>query len=175
MKIIIPIFFIFTCFQSCSSQSKLDTVDLEKILAMENTSDAIFKVFEILPETPDEGNQFEKNVLLVLGFDGQVNNGGFGQFFFNSTGTFAHETANALQIIGATESYDLLKKAIPFFPKSFIPKDTGERRDLMDEFPEETYEGWDKLDSKFYKKNENLDELILNYMRKNKNKFSKKS
>ncbi|MEM6965720.1 MAG: DMP19 family protein, partial [Bacteroidota bacterium] len=154
---------------------KTDAMSLEKILAEENATEAVLKLYEILPDTPDEGNEFEKNVLLVLGLDGQVSNGGFSQFFFNSTGKFAHETVDALQAIGATESYQLLKEAIPFFPKSFIPKDTGERRDLMDEFPEKIYEAWDQLDSRFYKKNENLDALVISYVRKNKNKFGKKN
>lgn len=61
-----------------------------------------------------------------------MNNGGFSQFFFNSSGDFSHETLDALKVIKAERTAILLEKAIAEFPNAKVPKDTAERRELME-------------------------------------------
>ena len=173
MRFLIPIILLSIFSQSCRSQAKSKKVtnNVDKILAIEDKGDAALALFDILPETVEEGNDFQKNVLLALTLDGEVRNGGFSQYFFNSSGAYVSEALVALEKINATNTLQLLKQAIQHFPKSPIPKDTGDRRDLMDELPEEIYEEWDAIDTQFYDSKESIDELVIEYVKKNKSKF----
>jgi hypothetical protein len=56
--------------------------------------------------------------------EGQVNNGGFDQFFFNSSGDYAHEILTAYREIKAYNTVELIKNAIDLFPVLPVPKDT---------------------------------------------------
>ena len=49
----------------------------------------------------------------------QVLNGGFNQFFSNSSGQYALETLEALRTVGAKEAARILKRAIDIFEKKF--------------------------------------------------------
>lgn len=42
----------------------------------------------------------EKTIYLIFQFEGEVNNGGFSQFFYNRSSDFANDTAAALREIG---------------------------------------------------------------------------
>ena len=54
----------------------------------------------------------ERVVMLVLQVDDQVCNGGFTQFFLNSSGDDWRETLSALETVGATESARLAREAV---------------------------------------------------------------
>ena len=56
---------------------------------------------------------------LIEDINYQVLNGGFHQFFFNSSGVRALETLDALRAIGAKEPANVLKKAIMVFERKF--------------------------------------------------------
>jgi len=94
--------------------------------------------------------------------EGQVNNGGFNQYFFNSSGEYAHETLNGLKEINAPKMANILNEAIEVFPIAPIPKDTEKRRTLMEDLPENISDRWDMLDHNFYEYPENLAELVIN-------------
>lgn len=51
----------------------------------------------------------------VLEIRSEVSNGGFYQFFFNSTGVFAQETLEALRAFGAIDRADVLRRAIELY------------------------------------------------------------
>ncbi len=61
-------------------------------------------------------------VNLVLEFEDEVNNGGFHQFFNNSSGDNTAETIVALEKIGATAMADILKRAASRFQTVFLPR-----------------------------------------------------
>ncbi len=57
-------------------------------------------------------------VYLLWIFGGEIDNGGFDQFFANSSGNHAAEVVSGLETIGAADSHRLLLRAMRWFPNS---------------------------------------------------------
>lgn len=86
----------------------------------------------------------------------EVCNGGFHQFFYNSTGVLAPEAVEGLRYIGLPKAARLVVKAVRMFGKSY-PRNRGERKKRLEKLlrPGEKREEWDPffaLDSKFYER-----------------------
>jgi hypothetical protein len=113
-------------------------------------------------------NQFEAPLAYLRGFQLEVDNGGFWQFFYNSTGMFALETADALRLIGARESASFLARAIQiYFRGQPIPFDTAERRRLMKEIDGDRTPEADRVTLDYYELEESLYDLMLKYLQEN--------
>ena len=69
----------------------------------------------------------------ILNADGQVCNGGFSQFFFNSYGELAEEALNGFHMFGMTECADIFEQAYAAFPVRPIPKSREHRVLLLDD------------------------------------------
>lgn len=67
-------------------------------------------------ENIDVLNDCQRNFFLNQSFEKELNNGGFHQFFFNSTGKYSHETIGSLKAINAINTVMLLEAAISKFP-----------------------------------------------------------
>ncbi len=169
MKHLVIILLIFTNFQQMS--------EIDRVLSLENETDIILGIGQLLwDKTKDDENleslnQFEKNVLFLDMLEGQVNNGGFDQYFFNSSGEYAHETLTALEEIGAYKTAELLEQAIKVFPQLPIPKDTEQRRELMKNLPQQVSDVWGQLDDEFYEYPDNIAGLAIEYVKNNKKQF----
>lgn len=150
---------------------------IDEILKLDDETDIVIKIGQILWNKSENDNDFEslnefqKNVIFIEMLESQINNGGFDQYFFNSSGEYAHETLKALEEINAPEIGELLNQAIKIFPSLPIPKNTEVRRELMENLPEKISDKWDKLDDEFYKYPENLAGLVIRYVKDNKEKF----
>ena len=82
----------------------------------------------------------------------EVCNGGFDQFFYNSTGVLAPEAAKGFQAIGLCDLAELVRKAMSIFGDPY-PRDRGVRCDLLERVAGVGGEGGDQLDQldhKFY-------------------------
>lgn len=97
--------------------------------------------------------------------DAEVFNGGFHQYFSNSSGTYAHETVVALNALRAPLTESLLLRAIDTFPNKRVPKRRTERNEELDKTDAKAL---DTLDDEYYaldkSGNENLGERILSFM-----------
>jgi hypothetical protein len=169
--------FLDKIFGKNSEQGKVETKNLDEIFQLEDETDIVIEIGQLLWNKSKNDKDFEslngieKNVLFIEMLEGQINNGGFDQYFFNSSGEYAHETLSALKEINAPKMTELLNQAIKAFPTLPIPKDTEKRRGNMDDIPEKIHEIWDKLDDEFYKYPENLAGLVIEYVKKNKSQF----
>jgi len=102
----------------------------------------------------------------------EINNGGFSQFYFNSSGNFAAETPDALSEIGANRTSEIVRQANSLFVKG-LNKDRLQCEKMFNEFlTEETEEKLNSLDNDFYKYEDNLLKLNYDYVMKNKENFS---
>lgn len=103
----------------------------------------------------------ERLYYVVRLFEGEVNNGGFEQYFYNSAGGHFHETLVGLKLLGANNAATLLKKAARVaFADGRPPVDQIARwnsmRDLttkarartMEQLEEAFFDNPDKLDEK---------------------------
>ena len=100
----------------------------------------------------------------------EVNNGGFGQFFFNSSGDLANEVVHAFTEIGAVKTADICRKAFSVYGEE-IPKDRDERQDILECLNEEQEKFLERCDDAFFDYEENLNELNYAYVMRNKDDF----
>jgi hypothetical protein len=146
--------------------------EVEKALQLPSETDIIIRIGEIIwAKTEKSDDDFsnltepERVFIFINILEGQVNNGGFDQFFFNSSGEYAHEILFACEKIEAFKTADLVEKAIKHFPTSPVPKDTTIRRQIMQNLDEKISEEWDKLDTNFYKYEDNISDLLIKYLK----------
>ncbi|MFB9865480.1 DMP19 family protein [Rufibacter immobilis] len=150
---------------------------IDKILLIEDDTEKIIEIGQLLWEKSKNDDNFEslnieeKTVLYIEMLESQVNNGGFDQYFFNSSGSYVHETSEALERINAPYMKKILDEAINSFPVTPVPKDTQKRRELIDDLPESISDNWERLDNEFYKYPDNLGGLVIEYVKNNKKSF----
>lgn len=119
----------------------------------------------------DKLTEPQKNFYYNQELEREVNNGGFNQYFSNSSGVFALETVMSLKLIGADKTADLLQNAIDQFPNKTIPNGRDERQEVLERIQEKANEVWNKLDQKFFAYEDDLNTLNIEYVRQNKDKF----
>jgi len=84
--------------------------------------------------------------------ESEVCNGGFHQFFYNSTGILAPEAAHGYAAIGANELSTIVREAMLYFGPSY-PRELADRRALLPNQPgrkRELRDPFSTLDSRFY-------------------------
>lgn len=109
-------------------------------------------------ETEDEYADLtaDERFYFVLGrLNGEVNNGGFGQYFYNSAGDNYQEALAGLNLLGAHRAAEILKRAADVaFDGEAPPTDRNERIRAMstgdDDYAPWLCEGLDDLDDAFY-------------------------
>jgi hypothetical protein len=111
-------------------------------------------------------NEFEKTFIYLDVLEQNVTDGGFIQFFFNSSGQFTHEIFQAYLAIKAENTVDILTKAIYLFPEIPVPKNLQIRQQILME-KDSNIDLWDELDIEFYKYEDNIILLTLAYVRNN--------
>jgi hypothetical protein len=104
-------------------------------------------------------------IKLVDEFEAEVNNGGIDQFFFNSTGDYALETVQALEIVKANKTAEILREACDRFPDGSPPTDIYIRRNLMLSTVNPNADEFDELDKRFFEYEDNLYKLLDEYKR----------
>ena len=153
---------------------------LDEIMAEEQPENIIYGINSVLLDRItdwdshlDSLTKEEQTLFLICGLEGEVNNGGFAQFFFNSSGDYSQETLAALNAIHADLTAHLLRQAMTIFPGGMPPADQDDRNALIDLMgdDEETLLG--NLDDQFYEGKENLSDLLLIYVKEHKDRFLK--
>lgn len=94
----------------------------------------------------------------------EVANGGFRQFFDNSSGDTALETIAALEAIGAVRAAGLVRRAVAVFPGGAPPQDRDQRGELVDRLPERASEEWEALDEAWNAYPDDLTTLMRRYV-----------
>ena len=95
--------------------------------------------------------------------DREINNGGLAQYFSNSSGQRAHETLEALKLLGAKKTARILRDALKLFAEGKAPKDDQSRMELLEKV-ETLHPGkLDKLDGRYYKNADNHIELLYKW------------
>ena len=110
----------------------------------------------------------EKVFVSVWELEAEINNGGFNQYFFNSSGDNARHCVAALERIGAKNFAALVKQANSVFENGEPPTDSGIRQPLVESFSEEQKNSLDQLDQQFFKYPDNLTELLFDFVEKNR-------
>ncbi|MGN6647391.1 MAG: DMP19 family protein [Cytophaga sp.] len=106
-------------------------------------------------------NEYKRSFFMITLLQGEVDNGGYGQFYFNSSGIYYKHLPAALKFVGAFDFAHVTEKANQLFEKN---------RSLFVKFPNELY---DDLSDQFYDLDGKgkLDQLKIDFIRKHKNEF----
>ena len=101
----------------------------------------------------------------------EINNGGFNQYFYNSSGDCAHQTIISLRQINAIKTAAILQLAIDQFPNSIVPKDQSERWEILEKIEEKAEEVWEQLDKRFLEYEDNLYDLNIEFIKQHRSSF----
>lgn len=88
---------------------------------MDNETSILIVIDEYLNEKLEYGemsdklNETQKTFIIIENFEREINNGGFNQFYINSSGDFSHETIDALIKIGANKTVGIVKNQMYSF------------------------------------------------------------
>ena len=112
----------------------------------------------------------EKRYFAVCCLSGEVHNGGFQQFFFNSAGAYYREALAGLEEMGAADCWQLLQRAKQvWFDFADVPVETRARRELLHKNSSRSRDSRsDELDRLFWKEAEALSAKIEDYAMTNK-------
>ncbi|MCH2235593.1 MAG: DMP19 family protein [Crocinitomicaceae bacterium] len=183
--------FVLLTFYSCSedTEENIEIIDenhhvetsenmsIELILAMEDHTEAVIELDEQLNEKTNYGEDLskltesEKTVLFIENLEIEVNNGGFHQFYSNSSGDYSLETYEALLTIGADSMAKIMNDANSILPNKTIPSNRTERINILEEHEDQLWDKWEECDSKFYEYPDDLIELLYTFISKNKADF----
>ena len=161
---------------NCSSKKGFD---INKVLQNPNHEESIFEINSFLNAKCDYGSKIErlnpsqKTFLLIENLEREVNNGGFDQFYFNSSGDFANETISALREIEAFKTAEIVRKANSEFKKGNVPKNQTERQNEQEIVREKAIETWNKCDEQFYRYEDDISSLLIKFVRNHKQDFKK--
>lgn len=153
--------------------------NLDKVLKIERRDIIIMEIDTYLNkkceygEKIDQLNESQKILLIVQNLEREINNGGFHQFYWNSSGNYANETINALIKIGANKTAKIVKKANSEFKNETVPKNRVKRQNKLELIDKQVKENWNKCNSEFYLYQDNLTELLIAFVLKNKTDFEK--
>lgn len=114
----------------------------------------------------------ERIFFIVQQLEVEVNNGGFSQYFYNSSGDFVNEVVDSFMAIGAENTAIICKKAIRAFGCD-IPLPRDQRIAFLGEkSTKEVSELFDECDCAFFKYPDHLEALNYNFIIKNKEYFN---
>ena len=104
----------------------------------------------------------------VWWLEAEVNNGGFEQYYDNSSGDIAYLAPSHLRSIGAEHTAVIVEQAGRAFGPEGPPADRVTRQLILEGFGDDVLECWGELDSAFLAYEDNLSDLLAAYMRANR-------
>jgi hypothetical protein len=110
----------------------------------------------------------------VFAIESEVNNGGFSQYFLNSSCETAGFVAEALDTIGAPQTADICRRAIAVAFPSGVPSDPDQISAAASAFSDDTEEKLAALDEEFLQYPHDLTELLFAYVSKHPEEFGKR-
>ena len=160
-----------------SEKTSKKRIDIDELLLSENKNNSIIELDNFICKLCNWGEKLDNLTEEQMYFffnqnlEREINNGGFIQYFYNSSGDSAHETINSLKIIGADRTAIILQQAIDQFPQKTVPQNRTERQDIMEKIEEKVTEIFEELDLKFLAYEDDLNTLNIEFVRQNKDKF----
>lgn len=153
-------------------------MNLKDILKIEDATEFVSELNEHIGEKCQYGDDMnalsapERLFYVVQTLEMEVNNGGFSQFFYNSSGAFAEELVRAFERIGASRTAEICGRALAALGRE-LPVDRDEREEMLDELDSDAVnDALEECDDAFYEYADDLDALNQAYVLKNKAMFS---
>jgi hypothetical protein len=154
-----------------------------KIINNAKDSELLQMVFDNLSKKiTDHKNEYQmvltfskaqQAIYTIWCLEAEVNNGGFNQYYFNSSRQFAPLTPDALQLVGAHQFAELADTANHIFVEEYT-KITEHQDGTLEGFSKSYKDNpLNKLDEKFFAlyKTEDLQQLQVDFIRRNTTDF----
>lgn len=106
----------------------------------------------------------EKVFSSVWAVESEVNNGGFSQYFLNSSAETVAFVSEALETIGAPHTADICRRAISCAFRDGLPPTADAISSMAADFSEETLEELEALDNEFFAYPHDLTELLFAFV-----------
>jgi hypothetical protein len=107
----------------------------------------------------------------IWAVESEVNNGGFSEYFSNSSCETAGFVTEALETVGAPLTSDICKRAIIVAFPSDLPSDPDEISSAASDFTSEIRDKLDGLDKEFFQYPHNLTKLLFAYVSNHPDEF----
>jgi hypothetical protein len=152
-------------------------LNIDKLLSAEDLNDSIIQLDDYVSNLCEFGLKVnllsdpQKIFYCIQNCEREIHNGGFKQFYYNSSGDFAHETYYSLRVVGAYKTAEIVVRANDQFPGRAVPKERADRQKILEQMEGESDEVWKELDQLFINCDEELNTINLEFIRKNKNFF----
>jgi uncharacterized protein DUF4375 len=111
----------------------------------------------------------ERVILAVEALEREVNNGGYGQFFVNSSREYAPVIVDALRRIGCSKTAEITHKALKIVEKT--PMTDEEIENGTWEENEERQEELGECDTLYFERPENIEESLFVFIKANRTKI----
>jgi hypothetical protein len=157
------------------TEQTIDSASYDDLLQIvfDNLSQKQSADYENEFETVMGWNKSKQAVYIIWTLETEVNNGGYNQFYFNSSGQFYKYLPDALKLVGANKFSDLMKRANNTFEKE-NPKITQHQDGTLEGFSK-SYEDnpLNSFDDEFFNlyKIENLQQIQVDFIRNHKAEF----
>lgn len=150
--------------QEYSGESVAELIDL----ASKYRIDSIVLAFEEAISKKNNINDTERTILAIEALEREVNNGGYDQFFTNSSSEFASVIVDALKRIGCPRTAEITQKAIDALGiTGAITRDALDS--AMEDEDEQRTERLDECDDLYYEGEEPIAERLFEFIKQNKN------
>jgi len=103
--------------------------------------------------------------------ESEVNNGGFSQYFSNSSAESASFVVEALETIGARRTADICTRAITSAFPFVLPRTTQDIRSMAKKLSVDILEKLERLDREFFGYPDNLTDLLFAYVSQHAGEF----
>jgi hypothetical protein len=110
-------------------------------------------------------SEVDRVLVSIWALEGDVNNGGFHQYYFNSSGDTAFHAPIALRLIGAHAAADIVEEANLRFGPDGPPASRDRRDDALSALSTDL---WDDLDLRFYAYPDDIAALLERYLEANR-------
>jgi len=115
--------------------------------------------------------QAERFVYAIEGMQREVNNGGWNQFFFNSSGALAFDLVPALEAMGSKQNLSIARRAVELFGKPASLGEDDRAKHLVKITKDSEENPWEKLEDEFYQAPEDLEAMIIEFIARNQAEF----
>jgi hypothetical protein len=109
----------------------------------------------------------------IWALESEVNNGGFSQYFLNSSAESASFVVEALKTIGAPKTASICQRAIITAYPAGLPAAVESIRSVAANFPDEILEELELLNQEFFAYPHNLTDLLFAYVSSHPEEFGK--
>ena len=151
---------------------------LDEIFKLTDKTDFLIAMNERLNARSSYGEHLERlsseeQIFYICNLlEEEINNGGFDQFLYNSSGDYTHRVEECLRTIGATKTADICRTAFSAYGRP-IPQDRKQRQKFLDRMENDEISAiLSDCDDQFYEYPDQLEDLCFAYIVANKDKFS---